>query len=131
MWLYGNQPDSPQVQPGWAGFLVWPTGSDPLWRFYLYPYPVNARIPRQNGDRFKQYPRGQIYLPSLVGMAMGPGGTSFVIRYPSPSKKFILILISKRNGYQTFAPSPEAEQGCDIGEPGLPQPFLFFAFFVI
>jgi len=29
------------------------------------PYPVNAGIPRQNGDRFGQYPRGQVYLPSL------------------------------------------------------------------
>ena len=30
-----------------------------------YPYPVNAGIPRQNGDGFGQYPRRRIYLPSL------------------------------------------------------------------
>jgi len=30
-----------------------------------YPYPVNAGIPRQNGDGFGQYLRGQVYLPSL------------------------------------------------------------------
>jgi len=32
-----------------------------------YPYinPVNARIPRQNGDEFGQYPRGRVCLPSL------------------------------------------------------------------
>jgi len=33
---------------------------------YPYPYLVNAGIPRQNGDRFGQYPRGRVYLPSLV-----------------------------------------------------------------
>jgi len=33
---------------------------------YPYPYPVNAGIPRQNGDGFGQYPRGRVYLPSLV-----------------------------------------------------------------
>jgi len=33
---------------------------------YPYPYPVNAGIPRQNRDGFEQYPRGQVYLPSLV-----------------------------------------------------------------
>jgi len=27
-----------------------------------YPYPVNAGIPRQNGDGFGQYPSGWIYL---------------------------------------------------------------------
>jgi len=32
---------------------------------YPYPYPVNVGIPRQNGDGFGQYPRGQVYLPSL------------------------------------------------------------------
>jgi len=32
---------------------------------YPYPYPVNAGIPRQNGDRFGQYPQGRVYLPSL------------------------------------------------------------------
>ena len=31
-----------------------------------YPYPVNAGIPRQNGDRFGQYPRKWVYLPSLL-----------------------------------------------------------------
>jgi len=25
-----------------------------------YPYPVNAGIPRQNGDGFGQYPRGRV-----------------------------------------------------------------------
>ena len=33
-----------------------------------YPYPVNAGIPRQNGDGFGQYPRGRVYLPSLVSI---------------------------------------------------------------
>jgi len=33
---------------------------------YPYPYPVNAGISRQNGDEFGQYPRGRVYLPSLV-----------------------------------------------------------------
>jgi len=33
---------------------------------YPYLYPVNAGIPRQNGDGFGQYPRGRVYLPSLV-----------------------------------------------------------------
>ena len=33
---------------------------------YPYPYPVNAGIPRLNGNEFGQYPRGRIYLPSLV-----------------------------------------------------------------
>ena len=33
---------------------------------YPYPCQVNAGIPRQNGDRFRQYPRGRVYLPSLV-----------------------------------------------------------------
>jgi len=33
---------------------------------YSYPYPVNAGIPRQNGDGFEQYPRERICLPSLV-----------------------------------------------------------------
>ena len=31
-----------------------------------YPYPVNAGIPRQNGDGFGQYPRGRVYLSSLL-----------------------------------------------------------------
>jgi len=31
-----------------------------------YPYPVNAGILRQNGDGFRQYPRGRVYLPSLL-----------------------------------------------------------------
>jgi len=30
-----------------------------------YPYPVNAGIPRQNGDGFGQYPRERVCLPSL------------------------------------------------------------------
>jgi len=33
---------------------------------YPYPYPVNAGIPHQNGDGFGQYPRGRVYLPSLL-----------------------------------------------------------------
>jgi len=33
---------------------------------YPYPYPVNAEIPLQNGDGFGQYPRGRVYLPSLI-----------------------------------------------------------------
>jgi len=33
---------------------------------YPYPYPINVRIPRQNGDGFGQYPRGRVYLPSLI-----------------------------------------------------------------
>jgi len=33
---------------------------------YPYPYPVNAGIPRQNGDEFGKYPRERVYLPSLV-----------------------------------------------------------------
>ena len=33
---------------------------------YPYPYPVNAGILRQNGDGFGQYPRRQVYLPSLI-----------------------------------------------------------------
>jgi len=37
---------------------------------YLYPYPVNARIPLQNGDEFGQYPRGRVYLPSLLAQVI-------------------------------------------------------------
>ena len=33
---------------------------------YPYPYPVNTGIPRQNENGFEQYPRGRVYLPSLV-----------------------------------------------------------------
>jgi len=33
---------------------------------YPYLYPVNTGIPRQNGDEFGQYPRGRVYLLSLV-----------------------------------------------------------------
>ena len=33
---------------------------------YPYPYLVIAGIPRQNEDRFEHYPRGQVYLSSLV-----------------------------------------------------------------
>jgi len=32
---------------------------------YPYPYPVNAGIPCQNGDKFRQYPQGRVYLPYL------------------------------------------------------------------
>jgi len=32
---------------------------------YPYPYSLNAAIPK-NGDKFKQYPQRQVYLPSLV-----------------------------------------------------------------
>ena len=31
-----------------------------------YPYPVNVGIPCQNENRFGQYPRGYIYLSSLI-----------------------------------------------------------------
>ena len=34
-----------------------------------YPYPVNAGISRQNGDGFRQYPRGRVYLPSLTSQS--------------------------------------------------------------
>ena len=33
---------------------------------YPYSYPVNAGIPRQNRDGFGQYPRGHVYLSSLI-----------------------------------------------------------------
>jgi len=33
---------------------------------YPYLYLVNAGISRQNGDKFGQYPQGQVYLSSLV-----------------------------------------------------------------
>jgi len=33
---------------------------------YSYPYPVNAGILRQNKDGFGLYPRGQVYLSSLL-----------------------------------------------------------------
>jgi len=33
---------------------------------YPYPNPVNAGIPRQNEDKFRQYLLGLVYLPSLV-----------------------------------------------------------------
>ena len=60
-----------------------------LWRGYIHPHPhphtqlkksgiphthththtpVNAGIPRQNGDKFEQYPRRRVYLPSLMMM---------------------------------------------------------------
>jgi len=38
---------------------------------YSYPYPVNVGIPRQNGDRFGQYPWGRVYslfLPVYQGI---------------------------------------------------------------
>ena len=38
---------------------------------YPYSYPINAGIPRQNGDEFGQYPREQVYLPSLVAGGFG------------------------------------------------------------
>ena len=31
----------------------------------LYPYLVNVGISYENGEKFEQYPRGQIYLSSL------------------------------------------------------------------
>jgi len=34
---------------------------------YPYPYPVNAGIPRQNGDEFGQYPRGE-FICHLYGV---------------------------------------------------------------
>ena len=33
-----------------------------------YTYPINAGIPCQNGDRFRQYSRGRVFLPSLLRM---------------------------------------------------------------
>ena len=33
---------------------------------YPYPYSFNTGIPRQNGNEFGQYPRGRVYLPSLL-----------------------------------------------------------------
>jgi len=33
---------------------------------YPYPYPVNERILRKNGNEFAQYPRGWVYLSSLL-----------------------------------------------------------------
>ena len=52
---------------------------------YPYPYPVNAGIPRQNGDGFGQYPRGRVYLPSL--MATGRCGDGFRYSVPIPVTK--------------------------------------------
>jgi len=40
-------------------------------------------------------------------------------------------LIKKENMQEGMKLEAEAEQGCDIGESGLPQPFLFLFFFVI
>jgi len=45
-------------------YLIEKVGDSP----YPYPYPVNAGILRQNGDGFGQYPRGRVYLPSLLTM---------------------------------------------------------------
>ena len=42
------------------------------------PYPVNARIPRQNENGFEQYPRGRVYLPSLVPRRGGSAGVTSV-----------------------------------------------------
>jgi len=46
------------------------TSPYPIEKFGDSPYPhlyrVNARIPHQNGDGFGQYPRGRVYLPSLL-----------------------------------------------------------------
>jgi len=62
-----------------------------------YPYPVNSGIPRQNGDGFGQYPRGRVYLPSLVSWvkirdANGAGRVRVVASlYPI---RLILVFIS-------------------------------------
>jgi len=43
-----------------------------LWRGYIHPHPhphtqlKKSGIPRQNGNGFGQYPRGQVCLPSLI-----------------------------------------------------------------
>jgi len=42
------------------------------------PYPINVGIPRQNGDGFGQYPRGRVYLPSLVPRRGGSAGVTSV-----------------------------------------------------
>jgi len=39
-----------------AGICIEKVGDSP------YPYPINAGIPRQNGDRFRQYPRERVCL---------------------------------------------------------------------
>ena len=43
---------------------------------YSYPYPVNAGIPRQNGDGFGQYPQGKfichLYFPLKDSGVIGP-----------------------------------------------------------
>jgi len=37
---------------------------------YPYSYPVNAEILRQNGNGFRQYSWGRVYLPSLVMLSL-------------------------------------------------------------
>jgi len=50
-----------------AGICTSPYPTEKVGDFpYSYPYPVNAGILRQNGNGFGQYPRGQVYLPSLA-----------------------------------------------------------------
>ena len=54
-----------------AGIYSFPSSSSyPIKKIgdspYPYPYPINAGISRQNGDGFGQYPRGRVYLPSLL-----------------------------------------------------------------
>jgi len=39
---------------------------------FPYPYQINTRIARQNGDMFGQYPRKQIYLSSLLKTYTNP-----------------------------------------------------------
>jgi len=52
-----------------AGIYSSPSPSPyPIEKIGDSPYPVNAGIPRQNGDGFGQYPRGRVYLPSLLTM---------------------------------------------------------------
>jgi len=48
------------TSPSPSPYLIEKVGDSP------YPYPVNAGIPHQNRDEFGQYPRGRVYLPSLV-----------------------------------------------------------------
>jgi len=45
-------------------YLIEKVGDSP------YPYAVNVGILRQNGNRFEQYSRGRVYLPSLSVIAV-------------------------------------------------------------
>jgi len=63
---------------------------------YPYPYPVNAGIPHQNGDRFGQYPRGRVYLPSLpMRWLMFPSSISFTLAKKNNNIKMSDIYMAK------------------------------------